>query len=256
MDFVCDIASCFGNIFSFLFDKHWWKDYGIPLIGTVGIPLVVWILTRYYGADKAEERKEIRQLRDNLNLILSVSLDSISKLIALREMLLKLNRIEKKYEPNLKALNINDISTDDWSILGQIYMLPIKLDVLNIANYTPCIAVSENYALHLMKLISACEIVVFKIECRNSDLRRISECNDLQLKHALIRERISLDISEFNSFVKTLDITIACLKNFIRETKELENKYKGLLLDTITYSEDYKNYLKEVEDNLKNKGTD
>lgn len=66
MDFVCNIPSGIGNILSFLFDKFWWKDYGIPLIGTVGVPLVVWILTRYYGADKAEERKEIRQLKDNL----------------------------------------------------------------------------------------------------------------------------------------------------------------------------------------------
>ena len=63
-----DLCDCF------IFKPLWWKDYGIPLLEAVAVPLLVWFLTWYYGAEKAEERKEKRELRDNLNLLLSVCL--------------------------------------------------------------------------------------------------------------------------------------------------------------------------------------
>lgn len=248
-----EMLSSFLNCF--LFDKLWWKDYGIPLIGTVGIPLVVWILTRYYGADKAEERKELRQLRDNLNLILSISLDAISKLIAVKKTWLTLNEIEKKYETNLWTMSLDQISKHDWTVISQIYMLPMELDMVNIANYSPCIAISENYVIHLIQLISACKILVFKIEIRNSDLHKISECTDIELKQSLIRERINIDIYEFKNFIENLDCNIIALKYFIEETKNFENKYNGMKLDNIIYTEEIKKYFREIENNLKSKET-
>lgn len=250
MDFVCDISSCIGNMLSFLANGKWWKDYGIPILEAVAMPLLIWYLTRYYGADKAEERKEIRQLRDNLNLLLSVSLDSILRLIVLRKTWLKLNESEKKYEANLWNFNISDMSKDDWNVFAQTYTIPLGLDIINVANYSSCIAVSENYVLQLMKLISAYKLLVFKLETRNSDLRRIGECNDLQLKHFLIKERISIDILEFNDFMRDLGVNILCLRDFICETKELENKYKDLILDNIKYSEEELAVFTELEKTL------
>ena len=48
---------------------EWWKDIIIPTTGAIGMPLLVWVLTWYYGAGRAEKQKELRVLRDNLNLL-------------------------------------------------------------------------------------------------------------------------------------------------------------------------------------------
>ena len=148
-------------------------------------------------------------------------------------------------------MEINTISKEDWNLIAQTYLIPIGLDVVNIVNYSSCIAVSENYVLHLIKLISGYKIVLFKIESRNFDLQKISTCENPSQKNILIRERIDIDLRESEGFIHTLELEITCLRDFIHETKEKEKKYRGLKLDTIKYSEDYQKYFKEVEDNLK-----
>ena len=60
---------------------EWWKDIIIPTTGAIGMPLLVWVLTWYYGAGRAEKQKELRVLRDNLNLLLSFCIDSVDKII-------------------------------------------------------------------------------------------------------------------------------------------------------------------------------
>ena len=249
MNCLVNIWNSFIN--SFLFDGPWWKDYGIPLLGAIAIPMLVWLLTWFYGAGRAEKQKELEKLRDNLNFILSVSLDTISKLISLRNTWINLIEIEKTYKDTLWNMDISTITKDDWNIIAQTYMVPMGLDMVNVTNYSSCIAVSENYVLHLIKLISAYKIVLFKIDGRNLDLRRISTCENLYQKNILTKERIDIDLRESEMFIQTLEFEITCLRDFIRETKELENKYKGLKLDTIKYSEDYKDYFKEMEDNIK-----
>ena len=115
-----EMLSSFLNCF--LFDKLWWKDYGIPLIGTVGIPLVVWILTRYYGADKAEERKELRQLRDNLTFLKAIIRENTKKFLALRERTAAVVDIESRQEgfvvqQELELIFSSLIVTDYFEIL-------------------------------------------------------------------------------------------------------------------------------------------
>ena len=85
MEYLYNVLESLYN--SFLFDKIWWKDFGIPLLGAVAIPLLIWGLTWYYGADNAESRREKRELRENLNFLVSVSLGSINGLIFLEKRL-------------------------------------------------------------------------------------------------------------------------------------------------------------------------
>ena len=104
MDFVCDICSFIVN--SFIFDKIWWKDYGIPLLGSILIPSSVW----YFGSVRAEKQKELRELRNNLNLLLSVCLDAIDKLKSLRIRIIKISKIEDKKIENITDEELQEIA--------------------------------------------------------------------------------------------------------------------------------------------------
>ena len=105
MIFICYIWSNF--IISLIVDTNWWKNFGLSLLGSVGVPLTIWLLTRYYGADKAEERKELKELRNNLNLLLSLLYSNIEKMSILREHLLCVIDIERRN--NIRIWHDNNI---------------------------------------------------------------------------------------------------------------------------------------------------
>ena len=236
MDFICDICSFIGN--SFIFDKIWWKDYGIPLLGAVLIPTSVW----YFGSVRAEEQKELKGLRDNLNLLLSVCLDAISKLTSLRSSLLKISNIENK--------KIEEITNEDVREIAKVLSSPIDFSLINVANYSPCIAYSENYVLDLLKIISALKIKDFKIDHHNYQIKSISETQDLSSKIIKLKEVIDIEAKELPKFIKEIEGLIILLRNFIDTSKDLENKIKRLKLDNIKFNEEQLALFKELEDNI------
>lgn len=226
-------------MFSFFFDKLWWKDYGIPLIGTVGVPLVVWILTRYYGADKAEERKELKELKNNLNLLLAICFDTMNKLIALHKTIVTNHTIEQ-------GKNINPFSKEALSVRS-VYTLPTKMDVLNISNYSACIEYSENYVLMLLNTISAVNIINFKLERRNFYASLIDPREEIDKRIQCFQTLVNYDLQEYEDFLKHIDGDILLIRNFISETKALEKKIKGLKLDNIRYSKEELALFTELE---------
>lgn len=239
MNFVCDIASCVENMLSFLFDKLWWKDYGIPLIGTVGVPLVVWILTRYYGADKAEERKELKELKNNLNLLLAICFNTMNKLITLHQTIVINHIIEQDK-------NIDPFSKEALQ-LTSVYTFPTKMNVLNISNYSACIEYSENYVLMLLDAISAVNIINFKLERRNFYASLIDPREDLNKRILCFQTLVNYDLQEYEGFLKYIDGDILLIRDFIKQTKDLEKKIKGLKLDNIKYSEEQLALFMELE---------
>lgn len=237
MDFVCNICSFIGN--SFIFDKIWWKETGLPVMDAVAIPLLIWWLSWLFGASRAEKQKELIELRNNLNLILSVCLDAISKLIGLRSSLLKISDIENK--------KIEEITNEDVREIAKVLSSPIDFSIINIANYSPCIAYSENYVLYLLKIISALKIKDFKIDHHNYQIKSISETQDLPSKIIKLKEVIDIEARGFPKFIKEIEWLILFLRDFIATSKDLENKIKGLKLDNIKFNEEQLALFKEIE---------
>ena len=90
MNCLVNIWNSFIN--SFLFDGPWWKDYGIPLLGAIAIPMLVWLLTWFYGAGRAEKQKELEKLRDNLNLLLNLVGINIVALLSNKRFVVKMEK--------------------------------------------------------------------------------------------------------------------------------------------------------------------
>ncbi len=238
---------CICYIINKCFTYDWFRDIWIPLLGAVLIPALIWYLTWYYGADKAEQRKELRQLRNNLNLLLSICLDTLNKLIALRTTIVKNHIIEQDK-------NIDPFS-EEASSLTSVYTLPTKMDILNVSNYSACIPYSENYVLMLLNAISAVNIVNFKLERRNFYASFIDPRENIDKRVQCFQTLVNYDLQEYDGFLECIDKDILLFKYFIEETKALENKYKGLSLDTIKYSEDELVLFTELENHLKSKET-
>jgi len=228
-----DLCDCF------IFDPLWWKDYGIPLLEAVAIPLLVWFLTWYYGAEKAEERKEKRELRDNLNMLLSVCLSNIIKLIRHRNELIKIHNLETVE----RKMDIDTILQE----VSKIYCVKNDFDVIDIAKYSSCIAVSENYMMNLITVKNAMELQIAKINHRNEDLKKITNNESVAVRKRFMMEFIELDAIAFTNDIEYLEQTLLSLYGLIKGTKDLEKKIKGLKLDEIKYSEEQKQLFAELE---------
>lgn len=217
----------------------WFRDIWLPAAGAILIPVAIAFFTWWFGASRAEKQKELRELRNNLNLLLSFCLDTISKLTDLRISLLKISDIENK--------KIEEITNEDVREIAKVLSSPIDFSIINVANYSHCIAYSENYVLDLLKIISALKIKDFKIAHHNYQIKSISETQDLSSKIIKLKEVIDIEAKELPKFIKEIGGLIILLRNFIATSKDLENKIKGLKLDNIKFNDEQLALFAEIE---------
>lgn len=224
----------------------WSKDIIIPLTGAILIPIAIAFFTWWFGASRAEQQKELRQLRDNLNLLLSVCFDALEKLATLRKSLLKVEEIEQS--------GTIDPLSDKANKITNVYISPIDFSIIKVANYSRCIAYSENYVLTLLRVMSAIEINNLYLENRNSYVRAISSQNTLEERIRAFCDVLGLDKKWLKNELNTIESAIIFIHDFIKETKDLENKIKKLKLDSIKYSDENLQSLREIENKYQLKG--
>lgn len=248
MDFVCNIPSGIGNILSFLFDKFWWKDYGIPLIGTVGVPLVVWILTRYYGADKAEERKEIRQLKDNLTFLMAIIRENIKKFLALRTRTAIVIDIESRKEGSV-------IQQELEMIFGSLIVADY-FEIVDIEKYASCSKYDHYFISNLILLKNIMQMLHRKIEVRNSKMKSAGSIDDLTKDIPAAINILRQDCTENKEFYQEINNVILKSKNLILEIQNIEKELGVSEVDLQKFTDndlklfeqiqkEYSNYMKE-----------
>ncbi len=233
---MSDFCNCLTKILGSHSLWEWVTEFIIPTVGAIAIPVLIW----YFGSSRAESQKELRQLRDRLNLLLSLCLDGIFKLISLRETFCQLLEIERK--------NSDEIYEDDLQKIIRVYISPIDFSAINIVDYSQCIAYSGNYVINLVKILSAIKIKDFKIEHHNFQVKFIAECSDLKLKMHKLQELIKIEQKELPDNIKDIETTILFIRDFIAETKGLESKIKDLKLDDVIYSDKQLALFKELEE--------
>jgi hypothetical protein len=214
---------------------EWCKDILIPAIGAVFIPILIW----YFGAVRAEQQKELHQLRDKLNLLLSLCWDGICKLMLLRTALGYLNEIQRR--------KLDEINEEDLRKIMQVYFSPIDFSSINVADYSPCIKYNANYVIELVQILSAIKIKDFKIEHHNFQIKSIAESSDLSQKRLKLNELITIERSEFPQFREDIGGIILLIRDFIMQTKILEKKIKGLKLENVKYSAEQLALFAELE---------
>ena len=235
---------CFGRILDkfcncFLFDGIWWKDYGIPLLGAVAIPLLVWFLTWYYGADKAEKRKEMRELRDNLNLLLSICKISIKKAISYRNLLIDIN--------NMETSNCEDETENYLCEISRTFCLYSDFNEINTTKYTSLVAFDSEFVDILLTAKNAMDLLLMRIEARNNIIKRITNSDKKEIKKDLELFLVCLDLDAYKENIDFVDKTLLLLKSLLDKVKDIENKIGGILLNPITFLEEENKLLAELE---------
>lgn len=241
------MSNCVCDCLCFFFDKTWWKDYGIPLLGAVAIPLLVWFLTWYYGAEKAEARKEKRDLRDNLNFLVSVSLASINGLKFLHE---KLHEVETKERTALDAIanklaNADSINSDDICF-GFLYDNVFK--AVEEAKYASCISYNKDIVVDIVRVKSLLSSTEQYVNHRNGVVKSLSECENMNIKGQRIFSFILGDHDKIEEFIADVCRITILLRLLIGNIVKINQEIKGLNLEPQLFTDAQMEFMRIAED--------
>ena len=244
MEYLYNVLESLYN--SFLFDKIWWKDFGIPLLGAVAIPLLIWGLTWYYGADNAESRREKRELRENLNFLVSVSLGSINGLIFLEKRLQ--DQLEKEQEAIsiIKDKNSGKSFRFDDVCFGFVYDDVFK--AVSLEKYAQCIDALPNFVSDIVLIKSLLNSLDAYIVERNHILFSLANSEDMTQKGERSISFLIGDYPAVKGLVnETYRITLL-LRNIIANVVKLNNDIKDLKLVPQCYNKEQLDFIKKSEE--------
>ncbi len=220
----------------------WSKDIWLPAAGAIAIPLLVWWLSWLFGASRAEQQKELRDLRNNLNLLSSILLSTFQSLLSLKENFENCQKVYPlKISPYDKMNKLDKCLFIDFPILNNI----------DISKYSPCINAYGNFIIDLVNIKQGCCVLNGMILHRNEVLKSIGSCEDDHVKELRIFDFIAED-SESNVFnLMRTNKLILEIKELVDKINILKTKIKGLNLEEVTFDENslqqFKNIKLEIE---------
>ena len=222
----------------------WWKDIIIPLIGAIAIPLLIWWLSWLFGASRAERQKELKELRDNLNLLLSVLYASIQPLIDLKQRFLKLQ--------NIISLSPVEVLTKHSHELGECnYFRLSLLDTINASKYSSCIELDDNYVVDLLVIIQRSYIITELVQHRNKILQDIGCCENQEAKLLRVTNLIAEDKMNVRRNIMHINDLLLRTEELIEKTSSLPKKKKKLKLDSVYlehFSVEFKTAKQELDE--------
>lgn len=217
----------------------WGKDYGIPFL----IPLLVWWLTWLYGAGRAEKQKELNELRDNLNLLISLICSNIILITQYRVSILRMIKDYSIANTNMDiSIIFNNILYDDC------------LRKIDYTRYASCIEYSENFVGNVIEIQNLCNQIAFANTNHNNYLNAIMSSMEGEYGVNYLMNFIQNQINVFQDSLDLIDLCIIKSKGLLDEIKSIEKKVKKLKLDRIGCDDTsfFEKIKQEYEDRNKN----
>lgn len=223
------------------FTYEWFRDIWLPAAGAILIPVAIAFFTWCFGASRSEKQKELRELRDNLNLLLNlVGINIVALLSTYRyttKMSLQINNdtldaIKLEKEGFFDALFFNDL-----------------LKEIDITKYSQCLSKDDNYLQNLIKIKNLNYQIDRAIKHRNNIVNDISNCENNEIKYARIISFVESSQKDLYDLNTKIDFGLKLGKELIDETKALESKFDDLKLIKVDFDNDdfYKKTTSECE---------
>ena len=222
----------------------WWSDIWLPAIGAILVPFAIAFCTWWFGASRAEKNKEIQELRDNLNFLVSIALSSMNGLIFLEKRLQDIVKREKKALSIMEAHSKETFSFDDV-FYGFVYDDVFK--TVSMEKYAPCIEYIPHFVADITLVKSLLNSLDFFILERNDIIFSIANCEDLEHKRIRNLSQLPRDYESISGLVnETYRITLL-LRNIIANVVKLNNDIKDLKLVPQCYNKEQLDFIKKSE---------
>lgn len=224
----------------------WGKDYGIPLLGAIAVPMLIWLLTWFHGAGRAEKQKELKELRDNLNFLVSVSLASLNTLIFLGN---KIKEVLEK-EAFAKQVICNNLPTLDAYTFDDIcygFLFDNVFDVVDETKYASCIEYNKDFVVEVIRVKSLLSAAEAYIKHRNDTIASIANCENFGIKLQRCNAFILNDYINFSKYLIDVYRITILLKQIIGYVEKLNISIQGLNLLSQPYTQEHLDFIQNAE---------
>ena len=229
------------------FTYDWFRDIWLPAAGAILIPVAIAFFTWWFGASRLEKQKEMQELRDNLNFLVSVSLGSINGLKFLHE---KLHEVETKERTAIEAIanklaNTSSIDSDDICF-GFLYDNIFK--AVDEAKYASCITYNPNFVVDIVRIKSLLCTTEQYVNHRNSVVKSMSECENITVKAQRMFAFIPNDYEQLEIFIADVCRITILIKLLVGNIVKLNQEIKGLNLTPQLYNNEQMDFIKKAEE--------
>ncbi|MBO7244630.1 MAG: hypothetical protein J6V53_05065 [Alphaproteobacteria bacterium] len=221
----------------------WFKDIWLPAAGAILIPVAIAFFTWWFGASRSEKQKELRELRDNLNLLLNlVGINIVD--------LLSTHRYTTKMSLQINNDTLDAIKLEKDGFFDALFFNDL-LKEIDITKYSQCLSKDDNYLQNLIKIKNLNYQIDRAIKHRNNIVNDISNCESNEIKYARIVSFVESSRKDLYDLNTKIDFGLKLGKEFIDETKALESKIDNLKLIKIDF--DNEDFYKKATSECDNK---
>ena len=224
----------------------WFRDIWLPVTGAILIPIAVAFFTWWFGASRFEKQKEIQELRENLNFLVSISLGSINGLNFLAK------RLQFQLEKEQNALDIIKGENPEKSFrfddvcFGFVYDDVFK--AVSLEKYAQCIDYISNFVSDIVLVKSLLNSLDAYIMERNHILLSLSNCEDPAQKSDRYISFLIGDYLAVKGLLNDVYRITLLLRNLIANVVKLKNDIKKLKLVPQCYNNEQMDFIKESEE--------
>ncbi len=222
----------------------WFRDIWLPAAGAILIPVAIAFFTWFFGAERAEERKEKNALRDNLNFLKSMTYGTIASFIGLRERVIYILNAQKKTYENTSA--------DEKSKFFSLLYVKYVFNYVDISQYKNCTEYVPNFPLILGAIKSYITMVSARIEDRNNILKTLCTAKDFHpdcIVPKIAKAHFSGDLQLTEQFLVEIDATIDMLADLMQMIDDIGNIKKFKLVQ-LELSPAQKSVLNSIDKNV------
>ena len=228
------------------FTYDWVKDIWLPAAGAILIPLAIAFFTWWFGASRAEKQKEMQELRDNLNFLVSTSLASINGLIFLGKRLEKIISQEKNALDIINGKKSSENFVFDSVCYGFVYEDVFKS--IEEIKYSQCISYQPDFVVEISLIKSLLHSLERYMDERNAIVKSISECENKAIKNERNIGFIKGDYENISGSLAEVYRFTLLIRLLIGKVVKLNQDIKGLNLTPQLYSEEQLEFIKKAEE--------
>lgn len=228
------------------FTYDWFRDIWLPAAGAILIPVAIAFFTWWFGASRAEKQKEMKELRENLNFLVSISLGSINGLNFLAK------RLQFQLEKEQNALDIIKGEKPEKSFrfddvcFGFVYDDVFK--AVSLEKYAQCIDYISHFVSDIVLVKSLLNSLDAYIMERNHILLSLSNCEDPAQKSDRYISFLIGDYLAVKGLLNNVYRITLLLRNLIANVVKLNNDIKKLKLVPQCYNNEQMDFIKESEE--------
>lgn len=225
----------------------WFRDIWLPAAGAILIPVAIAFFTWWFGSSRAEKQREIQELREDLNFLVSVCLASINGLKFLSE---KLKEIEPKEKITIDLIVNNIPSPTDLNFDDICYgfLFDNVFATVNEAKYKNCISYNTDFIVDIVRVKSLLSSTEQYVSHRNSVIKSLAECEDFNTKLQRCFAFLTNDYKNLRLFLIDVYRITILVKIIISHVVKLNQEIKGLKLTPQLYNQEQMDFIKIAEE--------